>query len=762
MGRKSIRILLRVALVAVALFVVLFAAARFLVPADKVARFAATRVAESTGGSVDFGAVSVSLWPRLSLVVDDVTLAGTGEALAARSGAPNPLGDYRVAVASLRADLAWGPLLKRRVGLGKVTLDRPEITVSTRAEQAAPAAAPAGDAGGAAEPAAESLPVSLLVAGLGVQSGSLVWTEVGGARRVSVTGWDQDVTLTEVGALLERLTGLGAGRPAAVGGEASRLDVDTRVASIELTGFGPRPMVLEDVAARGRLEIPPAADRAEIVVDQATWGPLLLAAEAAMTPGGRPGLLDLKGEWRLREVALPELAAAATPLLPPFTEELASWWEARPLRGGDAELAGILDATWPLPEAMTPADLLARLRPAGRVRGLDLDLPGEGPSLAGDIAIATVAAGDRLSLKLTGGAWGPAALTADLTAAPGAGNTFAVAGSWKAEAADLGALAAALAPLMPPLEGEAATWWAAAPVRGGSLSAAGTLRKTLPPPPDALPADLMAGVKGEGEVRDLVVALPRSLPPFTGAAKLRLDGPRAVLDTLLGRVAGGTIAGGGALDFAADPKGAYVLRAAAREVPASVLLGMFASRAAPLVEGRVEAALSGGGRLGDSETVLQSLRLDGDAVLLEGVVHATDMLSGVSRYLGARQDLKEIRYHKLLHHIRVADGRYHLSDLQLQGPDTDWRGDGSVGFAGDLDLDLSVKLPKGFTPDLGDLTGLAESLRGDDGRLRLDMKLTGPAKRPQVTLDLSRAQNKLEDQLKQGVKGFLDKLKGTK
>ena len=202
MGRKSIRILLRVALVAVALFVVLFAAARFLVPADKVARFAATRVAESTGGSVDFGAVSVSLWPRLSLVVDDVTLAGTGEALAARSGAPNPLGDYRVAVASLRADLAWGPLLKRRVELGKVTLDRPEITVSTRAEQAAPAAAPAGDAGGAAEPAAESLPVSLLVAGLGVQSGSLVWTEVGGARRVSVTGWDQDVTLTEVGALL--------------------------------------------------------------------------------------------------------------------------------------------------------------------------------------------------------------------------------------------------------------------------------------------------------------------------------------------------------------------------------------------------------------------------------------------------------------------------------------------------------------------------------------------------------------------------------
>jgi hypothetical protein len=167
--------------------------------------------------------------------------------------------------------------------------------------------------------------------------------------------------------------------------------------------------------------------------------------------------------------------------------------------------------------------------------------------------------------------------------------------------------------------------------------------------------------------------------------------------------------------------------------------------------------------LKDKQTVLNSLSLAGDAVSTNGHIDARSLLAEISPYLGQRQDLKLIRFREFLHHLEVHDGRYYLSDLRLHGLDTDWWGEGWLGFDGNIDMRLAVKLPANFKPDLGDLSFLAEGLRGEDGRIKLDLHMTGRSSQPVVKLLLAQAKEKaqqdVQEEVKKGVEGLLDKLR---
>ncbi len=83
-------------------------------------------------------------------------------------------------------------------------------------------------------------------------------------------------------------------------------------------------------------------------------------------------------------------------------------------------------------------------------------------------------------------------------------------------------------------------------------------------------------------------------------------------------------------------------------------------------------------------------------------------------------------------------------------------------------MGLKVQLPAGFTPDLGDFSFLADGLRDDQGRVALDLKLTGEARQPTVGLNLDpeamlkkdEVRKGLEEEVKKGLGGLLDRLKG--
>lgn len=295
----------------------------------------------------------------------------------------------------------------------------------------------------------------------------------------------------------------------------------------------------------------------------------------------------------------------------------------------------------------------------------------------------------------------------------------------------------------------------------GDLSVAAELPPPAPAeaaPGEKIPADLAlsalveaARVDWDGLVLDHVTA---------GG---RLAGRVITIDRMRAGLGGGAIEGTAAVDYATDPWGRLTFDARAEAVPAAALLGPFSADLARRLEGDLTAEAKGGCALRDPAAVRSSLGLAGRVTSGPGVLHAADWLRDVTPYLGKRQDLKDIRFSTLEHDFRVEDGRWLVDGLVLDGGETRWQADGSVALDGVLDLAVQVKLPPGFTPDLGTWSFLAETLREDDGRVGLDLALSGPASRPAVGLDLAGlkagAADKGGEAVQKAVGSLLDKWK---
>lgn len=206
------------------------------------------------------------------------------------------------------------------------------------------------------------------------------------------------------------------------------------------------------------------------------------------------------------------------------------------------------------------------------------------------------------------------------------------------------------------------------------------------------------------------------------------------------RRSSGTLRGTFVVDYSGNPGGHLEFEAEAELVPADALLVEWAPEIGQRLDCDLNATVDGGFDLGDNATVQRTLDISGVLTADEGVLRATDWLRDVSRYLGQRQDLKDVRFSTLRHEFRMSRGRYLVDELIISGGDTDWRGSGWLDPKGAIALDVDVKLPPGFTPDLGNWSFLAKSLRDAEGRINLPLKLSGRSARPTVGVDLGRLQ----------------------
>ncbi len=204
--------------------------------------------------------------------------------------------------------------------------------------------------------------------------------------------------------------------------------------------------------------------------------------------------------------------------------------------------------------------------------------------------------------------------------------------------------------------------------------------------------------------------------------------------------AGGILRGTFVVDYVRNPGGHLEFEAEADHVPADALLGEWAPEIGQRLDCGLDATVAGGFDLGDDATVQRTLDISGVLTADEGVLHAADWLKDISRYLGKRQDLKDVHFSTLRHQFRMSQGRYVVDELIIGGGDTDWRGTGWLEPEGSIALDVDVKLPPGFTPDLGNWSFLARSLRNSEGRINLPLKLSGRTARPKVGVDLGRLQ----------------------
>lgn len=517
----------------------------------------------------------------------------------------------------------------------------------------------------------------------------------------------------------------------------------------------PEPLAMESCAVVADLASPRGRTRVAVsgLDHPAAKGDLSL--EVTLPPSAGPLLMkaDLSGD----------LAAAMTaiaPLLPPRPDD------ASPLPRLDGRLTLAVDIDLPAAPALDDSSAWAAAWDRGLAGRAELTARG------GPLTIAAVELGDpvaierlRLDADLRGRASASELILegiahevlrgdAALTVVPlGAAGVPAL--RLTLDELDLDALIAVNEARKEAAAGQQVRRWT--PVRQAWAEAPAV------PVGEMIPMDLALDAHAEaGTVR-----LART--PYR---QVRLDGTlrERVIDVpgLEARLGTGRITGSARVDYAADPTGHASWQGQVSEVPASALLEPYAGWLAAAWSGALDAEVEGSCALADPEVLRRTLTLIGDIRGTDGAVDLRQQLSGVTRYLGSRQDLLHVGYDRIGQHIAVDDGKVMLRDLRVDGKQTDWSGGGWVSLDGAIDVDLHVKLPAGFTPDLGDLSFLAEGLRDDQGRIGLDLTLSGPSRSPVVALDLDPAavlehedvRKRLQEEAQKGLGGLLDRLKG--
>ncbi len=764
-----------------------------LVPREKLRSLAEQQVREATGGEVTLGEVSLKVLPRLRLVLGASRLQVTGGGLRGAGQDPGPLLAGDVALQRLEVDLALWPLLRRQLEFGEITVVAPALHLTTR--PVAPR-----EEGAAAEPepaeatAPPALDFGLALAAVTVRDGEVSWREEGTGRAVTVSGWQQDLAAPALGVLLARLQRLGGAELPADGVDGPvAATLSARIARITLDGFGEHPLPpLTDLDLVAEVSLPAAADRAEFTVPTLTMpGWRATAAGHATLERLTLTRLDVAGGDALA------LGGTASFTLPPAIGPLTADLD------GQVDLATIMDqlAPWlpPVPADQPPPPALTGTlavkvaaslptpppldAPDAWIAGWRQGLPGtatmtatggpitvSAPQLGEPLRIATLAvdsdlraAAGKTRLRANGLAHPAVAGDAVVELQPAAGPDEAVSARLELPRLDLDALAA----LVETLQTASATSPRHEP-RHARLSlvpaawASTAAAAPAPAPGELIPADLKV------DLAATVQQITFLKSDYTGA---RLSGSlreRVIaVRELSARLGTGQLSGTARVDYAADPRGRASWDVQVKDAPAGLMLQPYVPVLAAIWTGTMSATASGSCDLSDPQAILRSLSLNGDLRGSNGVVDLREQLGGVSQYLGQRQDLLRVQYNQARQHFRIADGKVMLENLRLDGRDTDWRGGGWLGLDGAVNLDLNVRLPAGFTPDLGEFTFLADALRDKDGRIALDFSLTGEARRPAVSLKLDPAsliqsdaiKNKLKDEGKEQLQKLQEDLK---
>ena len=105
---------------------------------------------------------------------------------------------------------------------------------------------------------------------------------------------------------------------------------------------------------------------------------------------------------------------------------------------------------------------------------------------------------------------------------------------------------------------------------------------------------------------------------------------------------------------------------------------------------------------------------------------------------------KEVRFRDFTTPFRVEGGRVATGPAKLSGPYGDWTLAGTTGFDGSLDYAVSVTVPPELVSQLGAAGALtAGALSDDQGRMLLDLRVTGSARSPRVAWDANATRQRL-------------------
>ncbi len=200
----------------------------------------------------------------------------------------------------------------------------------------------------------------------------------------------------------------------------------------------------------------------------------------------------------------------------------------------------------------------------------------------------------------------------------------------------------------------------------------------------------------------------------------------------------GAVSGAATIDLTELASPAFHIASKVQRIQANALVSSL-TPAKNFVSGTMDmtSVISGKGSVPDA--IARTLAGEGNVSASNGRIELGPTVAAVWRSLGL-PDQKAIQFNGLTSAFQLQGGRLVTKDLAVRGSDANWNANGSVGMDGGLDYAVTVELGEELSNMYRQKMGrdLAQLLAGSSGRLMLDLKISGNAKAPNVSVDTSK------------------------
>lgn len=245
-------------------------------------------------------------------------------------------------------------------------------------------------------------------------------------------------------------------------------------------------------------------------------------------------------------------------------------------------------------------------------------------------------------------------------------------------------------------------------------------------------------------------------------AALELRSGTLTLRNFAAKAFNGDISTRGTIRMIDPAKPEFDLSLETSRMDANALLGTFTSFSDRLF-GALSMKASMSGALNDTMGLVPStVNGSGTVSIQSGRLAGVKINAAISDLLRL-PDLEEISFKDWSNSFTVVAGRLLLKDLTIASGDADYTINGSQGLDGSLDYGMTVLLsgPMSSRVSLPGLAGEAvQVLKNPDGRLPLNLKVTGTTTAPNVSLDTAELERRLQEKAKEKVAGEAKKLQG--
>jgi len=205
---------------------------------------------------------------------------------------------------------------------------------------------------------------------------------------------------------------------------------------------------------------------------------------------------------------------------------------------------------------------------------------------------------------------------------------------------------------------------------------------------------------------------------------------------------GGKVGGNAKFDLTHPKSPAFAVKAKVDTISADALLSAW-TPAKGVLAGALSTDLDLSGSGSTPDQLKKSLTAIGLAAIANGQLGPGPIFDAIGSVTRIPQ-LKQVKFKDGKLPFRVERGRVVTDPVKLSGPYGDWQMTGAVGFDGALDYAVSITMPQTVAAALNAKSAIAAGALSDaQGRLLLDLRVTGSAKSPRVAWDPRAMQARL-------------------